>query len=104
MIRPRAVLVAALLALLGGATARAEISLMLPAPDVGALVPLAVPALDKPPVPLPAVPLPPAPQGMPELPPAPMVATWASARWLRCPRRASWPATRWATSSAWPPS
>jgi len=73
VIRPRAVLVAALLALLGGATARAEISLMLPAPDVGALVPLAVPALDKPPVPLPAVPLPPAPQGMPELPPAPMV-------------------------------
>ena len=46
---------------------------MLPAPDVGALVPLAVPALDKPPVPLPVVPLPPAPQGMPELPPAPMV-------------------------------
>jgi TolA-binding protein len=73
VIRPRAVLVAALLALLGGATARAEISLLLPAPDVGALVPLAVPALDKPPVPLPAVPLPPAPQGMPELPPAPMV-------------------------------
>lgn len=73
MIRPRAVLVAALLAGLGGATARAEISLTLPAPDVGALVPLAVPALDKPPVPLPAVPLPPAPQGMPELPPAPMV-------------------------------
>jgi len=66
-------MVAALLALLGGVTARAEISLMLPAPDVGALVPLAVPALDKPPVPLPAVPLPPAPQGMPELPPAPMV-------------------------------
>lgn len=73
MIKPRALVVAALLALLGGATARAEITLMLPAPDVGALVPLAVPALDKPPVPLPAVPLPPAPQGMPELPPAPMV-------------------------------
>ena len=73
MIKRRALVVAALLALLGGATARAEITLMLPAPDVGALVPLAVPALDKPPVPLPAVPLPPAPQGMPELPPAPMV-------------------------------
>ena len=40
---------------------------------MGALVPLAVPALDKPPVPLPAVPLPPPPQGMPELPPAPLV-------------------------------
>ncbi|MFI5325226.1 MAG: tetratricopeptide repeat protein, partial [Candidatus Rokuibacteriota bacterium] len=71
--RSRMLAVATLLALLGGATARAEITLMLPAPDVGALVPLAVPALDKPPVPLPAVPLPPAPQGMPELPPAPMV-------------------------------
>ncbi|MGH7385561.1 MAG: tetratricopeptide repeat protein, partial [Candidatus Rokuibacteriota bacterium] len=63
----------ALLALLGGAPARAEITLTLPAPDVATLVPLAVPALDKPPVPLPAVPLPPAPKGMPELPPAPMV-------------------------------
>ncbi len=73
MIRPRPLLVAALLALLGGATARAEITLLLPAPDVAALVPLAVPALDKPPVPLPAVPLPPPPQGMPELPPAPLV-------------------------------
>ena len=73
MIRPRMLLVAALLTLLGGATARAEITLLLPAPDVGALVPLAVPALDKPPVPLPVVPLPPAPRGMPELPPAPMV-------------------------------
>ena len=73
MIRARVLFVAALLALMGGATARAEIGLTLPAPDVGALVPLAVPALDKPPVPLPAVPLPPAPQGMPELPPAPLV-------------------------------
>jgi TolA-binding protein len=40
---------------------------------VTGLLPLAVPALEKPPVPLPAVPLPPAPQGMPELPPAPMI-------------------------------
>ena len=55
-------------------------------------MPLAVPALDKPPVPLPAVPLPPAPQGMPELPPAPMVghlgerpvAPLAPPRFLAC--------------------
>jgi tetratricopeptide (TPR) repeat protein len=85
-------LAATLLAVLGGATARAEITLMLPAPDVGVLVPLAVPALDKPPVPLPDVPLPPAPQGMPELPPAPMVghlgerpvAPLAPPRFLAC--------------------
>jgi len=92
VIRPRALLVVTLLALLGGATARAEITLMLPPPDVGALVPLAVPALDKPPVPLPAVPLPPAPRGMPELPPAPLVghlgerpvAPLAPPRFLAC--------------------
>ncbi|MEX2223023.1 MAG: tetratricopeptide repeat protein [Candidatus Rokuibacteriota bacterium] len=73
MTRIRPFVVATLLAVIGGAPARAEISLTLPAPDVAALVPLAAPALDKPPVPLPAVPLPPAPQGMPELPPAPLV-------------------------------
>ena len=92
MIRPRVLLAATLLAVLGGATARAEITLMLPAPDVGVLVPLAVPALDKPPVPLPDVPLPPAPHGMPELPPAPMVghlgerpvAPLAPPRFLAC--------------------
>jgi len=92
VIGPRVLLVATLLAVVGGATARAEITLMLPAPDVGALVPLAVPALDKPPVPLPVVPLPPAPQGMPELPPAPMVghlgerpvAPLAPPRFLAC--------------------
>lgn len=92
MIGARPVLVATLLALLGGAPARAEITLVLPPPDVGALVPLAVPALDKPPVPLPAVPLPPAPRGMPELPPAPMVghlgerpvAPLAPPRFLAC--------------------
>ena len=92
MIRTRAVAVAALLALLGGAAARAEIKLTLPPPDVAPLVPLAVPALDKPPVPLPAVPLPPAPQGMPELPPAPLVghlgerpvAPLAPPRFLAC--------------------
>jgi TolA-binding protein len=69
----RALVVATLLALPGGATARAEITLTLPPPEVAPLVPLAAPALDKPPVPLPAVPLPPAPRGMPELPPAPLV-------------------------------
>ena len=92
MIRSRVLLLAALLAGLGGAPAHAEITLTLPAPDVAALVPLAVPALDKPPVPLPAVPLPPAPQGMPELPPAPMVghlgerpvAPLAPPRFLAC--------------------
>ena len=92
MIGARPVLVATLLALLGGAPARAEITLVLPPPDVGPLVPLAVPALDKPPVPLPAVPLPPAPRGMPELPPAPMVghlgerpvAPLAPPRFLAC--------------------
>ncbi|MGH7369142.1 MAG: tetratricopeptide repeat protein, partial [Candidatus Rokuibacteriota bacterium] len=70
---PRLLLTSALLALLGGAPARAELTLTLPPPDVATLVPLAVPALDKPPVPLPAMPLPPAPKGMPELPPAPLV-------------------------------
>lgn len=90
---PRVVLVAAaLLALLPGAPARAEIALILPPPDAAALVPLASPPLDKPPVPLPAVPLPPAPVGMPELPPAPMVgnlgerpvAPLAPPRFLAC--------------------
>ena len=38
-----------------GSTARAEIALILPPPDPAALVPLASPPLDKPPVPLPAV-------------------------------------------------
>jgi len=92
MTRPRALLLVALLALAGGATARAEITLALPAPDVAALVPLAEPALDKPPVPLPAVPLPPAPVATPELPPAPLVgnlgerpvAPLAPPRFLAC--------------------
>jgi TolA-binding protein len=83
---------AALLALLPGGGARAEIALILPPPDTAALVPLASPPLDKPPVPLPAVPLPPAPVGMPELPPAPMVgnlgerpvAPLAPPRFLAC--------------------
>jgi tetratricopeptide (TPR) repeat protein len=91
VIRHSVVLLATLLALPGG-SARAEITFMLPPPDVAALVPLAVPALDKPPVPLPAVPLPPAPQGMPELPPAPLVgnlgerpvAPLAPPRFLAC--------------------
>jgi len=88
----RAVVVAALLALLGGAPARADITLVLPPPDVAPLVPLAAPPLDKPPVPLPAVPLPPAPLGLPELPPAPLVgnlgerpvAPLAPPRFLAC--------------------
>ena len=92
MTRTRVVAMAALLALLGGAAARAEIKLTLPPPDVAPLVPLAAPALDKPPVPLPVVPLPPAPQGMPELPPAPLVghlgerpvAPLAPPRFLAC--------------------
>ncbi len=83
---------AALLALLSGEAARAEIALILPPPDTAALVPLASPPLDKPPVPLPTVPLPPAPVGMPELPPAPMVgnlgerpvAPLAPPRFLAC--------------------
>jgi TolA-binding protein len=83
---------AALLVLLPGSAARAEIALILPPPDAAALVPLASPPLDKPPVPLPAVPLPPAPVGMPELPPAPMVgnlgerpvAPLAAPRFLAC--------------------
>jgi TolA-binding protein len=92
--RPRATLMmaAALLALLPGGAARAEIALILPPPDAAALVPLASPPLDKPPVPLPAVPLPPPPVGMPELPPAPMVgnlgerpvAPLAPPRFLAC--------------------
>ena len=73
MIRARVLALAFLLAAAIAAPARAEITLMLPPPDVTGLLPLAVPPLDKPPVPLPAVPLPPVPQGMPELPPAPMV-------------------------------
>jgi len=85
-------MMAALLALLPGSAARAEIALILPPPDAAALVPLASPPLDKPPVPLPAVPLPPAPVGMPELPPAPMVgnlgerpvAPLAAPRFLAC--------------------
>ncbi len=64
---------AALLALAPGGRARADIALILPPPDVAALVPLASPPLDKPPVPLPAVPLPPPPAGPLTLPPAPMV-------------------------------
>ncbi|HTI55136.1 MAG TPA: tetratricopeptide repeat protein, partial [Verrucomicrobiae bacterium] len=92
--RPRAtfMMAAALLALLPGGAARAEIALILPPPDAAALVPLASPPLDKPPVPLPAVPLPPPPVGMPELPPAPMVgnlgerpvAPLAPPRFLAC--------------------
>jgi hypothetical protein len=73
MIRSRPLALACLLAVAAGSPARAEITLTLPPPDVTGLLPLAVPALEKPPVPLPAVPLPPAPQGMPELPPAPMI-------------------------------
>jgi tetratricopeptide (TPR) repeat protein len=73
MIRMRALLLATLLGVFPGATARAEIALTLPPPDVAALLPLASPPLDKPPVPLPAVPLPPPPLAMPELPPAPLV-------------------------------
>jgi TolA-binding protein len=73
MMRLRALALAAVLALVVGSSARAEITLMLPPPDVASLLPLAAPPLDKPPVPVPAVPLPPLPQGMPELPPAPMV-------------------------------
>ena len=92
MSRPRTLFLAALLTLASGSAARAEISLILPPPDPGALVPLASPPLDKPPVPLPAVPLPPAPVGMPELPPAPMVgnlgerpvAPLAPPRFLAC--------------------
>jgi TolA-binding protein len=88
----RVLVVAALLAGLGGATARAEITLTLPAPDVAGLLTLVAPPLDKPPVPLPAVPLPPAPRGMPELPPAPLVgnlgerpvAPLAPPRFLAC--------------------
>jgi TolA-binding protein len=90
--RRLAVAAAAALALLGGAPARAEITLTLPGPDVARLVPLAVPPLDKPPVPLPAVPVPPAPRGLPELPPAPLVghlgerpiAPLAPPRFLAC--------------------
>jgi TolA-binding protein len=88
----RAVVAAALLALLGGAPARAEITLVLPPPDVAGLVPLAAPPLDKPPVPLPVVALPPAPHGLPDLPPAPLVgnlgerpiAPLAPPRFLAC--------------------
>jgi TolA-binding protein len=92
MSRPRALFLAALLLLAPGSAARAEIALILPPPDPAALVPLASPPLDKPPVPLPAVALPPAPVGMPELPPAPMVgnlgerpvAPLAPPRFLAC--------------------
>ena len=92
MITARVVVAAAVVALLGGAPAGAEITLTLPGPDVGQLVPLAVPPLDKPPVPLPEVPLPPAPRGLPELPPAPLVghlgerpiAPLAPPRFLAC--------------------
>jgi len=73
MIRARALALASLLAVASAPSVRAEITLMLPPPDVAGLLTLAVPPLEKPPVPLPAVPLPPIPQGMPELPPAPMI-------------------------------
>ena len=73
MTRSRVLVLAALLALGPGAPARAELSFTLPPPDLAALVQLAAPPLDKPPVPLPAVALPPPPLAMPELPPAPLV-------------------------------
>jgi tetratricopeptide (TPR) repeat protein len=90
--RTRALILAGLLALSSGATARADIALTLPPPDLAPLVPLAAPPLDKPPVPLPPVPLPPSPVAMPELPPAPMighlgerpVAPLAPPRFLAC--------------------
>lgn len=88
----RSMVVAALLVAVTGTPARGDIALLLPPPDVAALLPLAVPPLDKPPVPLPAVPVPPAPKGMPELPPAPLVghlgerpvAPLAPPRFLAC--------------------
>ena len=73
MTRSRVLVLAALLVLGPGAPARAELSFTLPPPDLAALVELAAPPLDKPPVPLPAVALPPPPLAMPELPPAPLV-------------------------------
>jgi TolA-binding protein len=90
--RRRALVAAAVLALLLPASARGDITLMLPPPDPGALVPLATPALDKPPVPLPTVPLPASPQALPDPPPAPMVgnlgdrplAPLAPPRFLAC--------------------
>ena len=91
MIR-RLLSIAALVSIAVSSPARAEITLMLPPPDVAGLLTLAAPPLDKPPVPVPDVPLPPMPQGMPELPPAPMVgnmgerpvAPLAPPRFLAC--------------------
>lgn len=59
------------------APASAEITLKLPPPELGALLPLAAPPLDKPQVPLPAVTLPPAP--LPDLP-APRLVSELSTR------------------------
>jgi TolA-binding protein len=69
----------ALIVLAPPARASAEITLKLPPPELGALLPLASPALDKPPVPLPAVALPPSPEPLPELP-APRLVSDLAAR------------------------
>ena len=76
--KSRALLLAvALLAFVVSPT-RAEITLKLPPPDLGAVLPLAAPPLDKPPVPLPAVALPPSPEPLPELPLPPLVSDLSS--------------------------
>ncbi|HYB69362.1 MAG TPA: tetratricopeptide repeat protein, partial [Candidatus Bathyarchaeia archaeon] len=92
MSRLRLLVAAAALALLLPASARGELTLVLPPPDPGALVPLATAALDKPPVPLPLVPLPASPQALPDPPAPPMIgnlgdrplAPLAPPRFLAC--------------------
>jgi TolA-binding protein len=76
-VRGRALLLGVLLLAFAG-PARAEITLKLPPPDLGAVLPLAAPPLDKPPVPIPAVALPPSPEPLPELPQPPLVSDLSS--------------------------
>jgi TolA-binding protein len=77
-VKSRALLLAVALLAFVVSTTRAEITLKLPPPDLGAVLPLAAPPLDKPPVPLPAVALPPSPEPLPELPLPPLVSDLSS--------------------------
>lgn len=58
----------------GGRSASADITLLLPRPELTGLLPLAALPLDKPPVPMPPVTLPVPPRLLPELPPAPLAS------------------------------
>jgi TolA-binding protein len=78
-LRRLAIKLVVLVVLVGGVpgVAAAEITLKLQPPDLSALLPLAVPPLDKPQVPVPAVSLPASPQPLPELPTPPLISNLA---------------------------